>query len=224
MSEVSCINYDFGKNWDKIVLYLHTPEMEKLKRKAFYEIKNNHDYPQNWRYNKKKSIADLFTSNDAYATMKETMLDSFIEKKDKRIPEALLQKYHTSWKKIMDSDKAFQKALNIKYKLGDYVDCNYATSPNHMVHFVAFSSCHWFNKHIGMYWAKLICPEIKWKLLQACYHTTIISDDGKHMFDLLAYAWGRDRFKAYCCNEEYVETDLSLGAKQSMEMVMKEDK
>jgi hypothetical protein len=67
----NCINFDFGKNWDQIIPYLYTPEMEKLKRKAFKEIKNNHAYSQNWRYNKKKSIADLFTSNDAYFTMKE---------------------------------------------------------------------------------------------------------------------------------------------------------
>jgi hypothetical protein len=75
-----------------------------------------------------------------------------------------------------------------------------------------------------MYLAKLVYPDIKWKLLETHYHTTVISEDGKYMFDLLSYAWNRARFEAYCCKNEYTETDLSLGAKESMDMVLKEKK
>lgn len=73
-----------------------------------------------------------------------------------------------------------------------------------------------------MYWAKLVCPNVTWKLLVSTYHTTIISSDGTQMFDLLAYAWKYDRFTAYCCGTEYIETDLSLGADEAMKMVHRE--
>jgi hypothetical protein len=218
--DFNCKNFDFGKNWNLIVPYLHTPQMEKLKKKAFHEIKINLDHT-GVMYNKKEAIASSFTNNDGYSTMTQTMLETFIGKEDSRIPEALIDKYYTAWDKIIENEdgddfeyekKLWDKYMRIVNKIGDLVNCNYQTSPNHMVHFVTFSACHWFNRHCGMYWVKSLFPNVEWKLIKSKSHTTIISADGKYMFDLLSYAWNYDRFKAYCCEEEYEENDKSLGA------------
>jgi 5-methylcytosine-specific restriction endonuclease McrBC regulatory subunit McrC len=78
------------------------------------------------------------------------------------------------------------------------------------------------NRYIGLYLAKKVCPDKKWKIVESKYHTTVMSSDKTQIFDLIAYAWNTDRFKAYCLNEAYIETDSSLGANEVMEMIGKE--
>ena len=119
-----------------------------------------------------------------------------------------------------EQEEHWEKFEAIRYPIEDILGCNYKKNPELMVHWVAFSCCHWFNKYVCMYLATQVCPEIHWKLLSTETHTTVVSEDGKLMFDLLAFCYNHDRFESYCCNLPYEETDPSLGANESIELMM----
>lgn len=120
----------------------------------------------------------------------------------------------------MDEDEHWEKYSAVINQIQDLLGCNYKKNREHMVHWTCFGCCHWFNKYICMYWATKVCPQIHWKLLRTDTHTTVVSHDGKLMFDLLAFCYNRDRFQSYCCNQTYQETDPSLGANESIKLMM----
>lgn len=219
----NCINYDFGKNWNKIIPYLATKEMKNLLKLTHYERKWSHDYPENWHYKDDQAPASLLTSYDSHCTMMETMFEAVLEQKDPRIPSILLKQIKKLKYTDDNAEEYWDKYQDLEEKIEIAIGINYKHSPNHIVHWVPFGCCHWFNKFIGMYLAKKISPEIDWKLLSTDTHTTVISKDGKYMFDLLGYSYNHDRFQAICCNEPYVEVDPSLGANETIELLMKQN-
>lgn len=240
MSECSefynCTNFDFGSKWNLVIPYLQTKEIEQLLRVTHHEIGLHSSFGvYTGGYKEDQAPGLKLTSCDAWITMIDTMRETAIENKDPRLPRKLIQQYKHALEQIPDigdddygnvTKEQEQAAWDAHGKLQEVIDnfigCNYAKDKTHIVHWCVANSCHWFNKYIGMYLAKLVCPDIKWRMLTTETHTTVISVDGKHMFDLLSWSWVYDRYKAYCCNEKYTEIDPSLGANESLRLLMRD--
>ena len=227
-----CINFDFGLHWSRIIPYLQTPEIKQMIPIVFWEIVENNPQWISPSFQEDEAPASLFNSNDGYVTMCDTMLEAFVDNADERIPTELLQEYRhhkASFPKEDDEDQDAEVEWmddlgDLEVKMRDYVGLNYVKDPTSLVHWCAFNSCHWINPHIMLYWAKLVCPDVQWKVLRAELHTTIISADGKQMFDLLAWGWNHKRFEAYNCKLPYVETDPTLGANEALAMIANHSK
>ena len=106
------------------------------------------------------------------------------------------------WAATMEYESEATRALGLDFR----------THPTHIVHWAAaYGSGHWFNPHIGLHLAARVCPEVQWRVLEGCDHTTVVSADGRHVFDLLA--WGYDRLGAGRCR---VEDDSTLGGAEAV--------
>jgi hypothetical protein len=222
---MNCTNFNFGKYWDQIVPYLTSPTMKMLIKTVFDEIKRNSDYPENMHYRENEAPAQLLSSYDSFYTMRHTMVEWAIKCNDDRIPEKIHQAFENLEYSEDEAEQRYWDEYNrLETAIEDALGVNYETNQTHIACWVPFGTCHWYNKRVGLFLAKKVCPKIHWKLLISDTHTTVISDDGKHMFDLLAFCYNHNRFDAICCNKSYEETDQSLGAKESIELLMKNNK
>lgn len=235
MTHVGIVNFDFAQHWDWVVPFLGTKKMQSLLEQVYQLIKENHDYPQNWKgYNHSQPPALNLTSHDAWVTLHDMMIKWGVDKPDPRIPQEVLDAYEALHhceeddEKDMDSDESQERFFNelweLEAKIEHALEIDFPRC-QHMSSWLAFGTAHWFNPVIGLYLANKVCPGIKWKVLISHKHATVVSIDNTKMFDLLAYGWESDRIDAYCFNDQdnYTEEDPSLGATQAMEMLMSMD-
>jgi hypothetical protein len=217
----SFINFNFGTQWDKVVPFLQTRRMKKLLEKVHGMIRDNHDFPQNWKpYDHTKAPAEQLTTHDGYIMQLDQIKEHYIKIKDVRIPPTVVKKLDELIDMREDSndddeEEYFNMLHDIEDKVMRAVNVSFDVNPTHIVHWLAFGTCHWFNVIIGLYLAKKVCPSTNWKVRVSDDHSTVISDDGK-MFDILAWGWNQNRFNAACMQLEDTETDVSLGANEVM--------
>ena len=54
-------------------------------------------------------------------------------------------------------------------------------------YYCLWGGCHWYNTSFGIELARMVMPNITWKLIEGDIHTTVVSDDEKLVFDILYY-------------------------------------
>ena len=93
-----------------------------------------------------------------------------------------------------DSDSAWEdyqdtslKAQYDKYKqtvIEPYLDVE---RMRNYKYFCLYGGCHWYNPTFGITLAKMVMPDIKWKIISGEFHTTVVSHDEKLVFDILYF-------------------------------------
>ena len=58
---------------------------------------------------------------------------------------------------------------------------------HHIISYQFYSACHWWNSTFGLTLARILQPDIKWKVKRGKKHTTVISIDRQFVFDILYY-------------------------------------
>ena len=54
-------------------------------------------------------------------------------------------------------------------------------------YYCLWGGCHWYSASFGIELARMVMPNITWKLIEGDIHTTVVSDDEKLVFDILYY-------------------------------------
>lgn len=108
----------------------------------------------------------------------EPRYDSFEEG-----PEGDLE-YDRAWEDYQDTSL---KAEYDKYKqtvIEPYLDIE---RMKNYKYFCLYGGCHWYNPTFGITLAKMVMPDIKWKIIGGDFHTTVVSHDEKLVFDILYF-------------------------------------
>lgn len=209
------INYDFGKNWKtEIVPFLEHP---KIKRTIARSVNSFHKYSTFKKKYIKNTAPASYSTRDYYSTLVERKEEIIMDilREIKLLPKEFLKlekkviehgdycvgdddddiKLYEMQQRIL---KPFFSWESIKYNLETYY----------------FSgACHWWAPTFELELAKLVEPNIKWKVKRGFKHTTVISTDNSRVFDLL-YWVSNSRIENYMFDDPIKDKqDETLGGK-----------
>ena len=214
------INYDFGKNWDtKVKPFLEHPKIKKAIVKGVNSYLSI--FPNNHKY-KKNTPPAQYSSKDWYVTIRDRQEEIIMEKlrtsnqlsKEFLDFEAKIQEHGDYC--IGDDDENDPQTL---YDMQQEILAPYFSWDKIKYDILSYclsGSCHWWSPTFELTLAKLVEPEIKWKVQRGNDHTTVISQDKKRVFDLLYWSCD-DRIDNYIFNDPIPndKIDPTLGGKQA---------
>ena len=210
-SAASAINFDFGARWSEVEPHLTTVDMRRVLTRCWTAMRDDSACYIADAYDHTRAPAGQLTSCDGWAHLVMEAVQRAIDNGHPNLPPELKQPEldgdddddqpdEEFWEEYREYEQQVQRAIGLDFE----------TRPTHIVHWAAaWGSCHWYNTHIGMHLAPRVCPDVQWRLLQGCDHTTVVSADGRRVFDLLAWAW--DRLCGHLAGMARVETDPTLG-------------
>lgn len=198
-------NYDFAANWHLIVPHLTTPKMDTLLHKCWLLMREANACYARPKYDPTLSPASQLTCTTTWETCITTALDdAIIENDDPRIRHLKPPAEHTD-----DTEYLIKYEVQVQQVLG----LDFKTTPTHIVHWSTTNNAsHWFNRYIGVYLARLVCPDETWYVLTDTLHTTVVSRTTGRLFDLVAWGWDEERVgQTVLPCEIWIELDPSFG-------------
>ena len=210
------MNFDFGRRWSEVEPYLTTPEMRLLLERCWTEMLADKACYSADGYKHDRAPASQITSGDGSYYLIDERVHDAIDHGHPKLPTDM--KAPPSWASYEEPSKELVEQEEQYYEdVKRAIGLDFLTNPNHVVHWAAaYGSSHWFNPHIGLHLAARVCPSVQWTVLRGVDHTTVVSSDGYHVFDLLAWAW--DRLDAVMIGDERVEDDPTLGGAVAVDM------
>jgi len=190
------INYNFKANWDKLVIpHLDNLKLQKQIQKGVNSYLKACDSKKRYI---KNTIPASYTTSDGYFMYLDELKDDYIDtivdnyKLNKlNLHISLLEKNIYKCNDIFDDEDELEDELERLYteviELEQTLFDTYYTYENFKYKFesyVLLHACHWYNSTAVFQLAKLVKPNIKWIIRRGRKHTTVMSRDMKHCFDL----------------------------------------
>ena len=207
------MNFDFGQRWAEVVPFLTSPDMRGLLQRCWTEMRADSACYRAKQYDHQRSPASQLTSRDGWATLLDSAVQLALDNADPRLPPRTWSDNDSD-----DDDSRGERWMQYEDDVRRAIGLDFRTDPSHIAHWApAWGSCHWFSPTIGLHLANHVCPDTQWAVLSSPEHTTVVSADGKKVFDLLAWSW--DRLHAHVLRDaDWVEKDATLGGAVAIEM------
>lgn len=211
-------NFDFGKEWDKIIPHLDDFLTQYIKI-SVENLKKSSDFPlSNDFLTRNISPAQEFATGDSHASLLNDIENDIFEKHEKSIYFYKMNKKakipKCIWKSIeyylYDSDimkeegeegseegeeERCDRSMDHLESLTEIVmrECGYDFNYNEKFigHWIPFGDCHNWNSNFSFYMANKLFPEENWIIITSDAHTSIITLDTHRMFDILLWGYGR---------------------------------
>lgn len=232
-------NYDFGRNWAKVVHVLKTNAqlLENLQNEmAYYMFKLPHQTKYTRFEDFKQANPNIppydIMSNDGYATIILDLLNEITSTRNNPNVSQCYWRRHDMLLNKMDQmenhgdQKEYEKSAEAYFahwdKLEDICQLSWKTNPYFIAHWVPFGQCHLFNSCFSYSLAKLMFPDYAWQVVSCDEHTTVLCIKERKVFDILY--WGCDCRLEDVVNwtylnapKEYKCQDNTLGGKLVMQ-------
>jgi len=190
-------NFNFKKDWEKFCMpIMRTDRIYKAIKKgvkgyvtnSFIEGKpflkeepfKKNDYPL--RHAQGDSIC--FVEDEIEERIIPLLKEKGILKDDRNKP---LREAYEDEESFFEASDAYLDEEYTKYKnsiIEPYVDVE---RMKNYKYFCLYGGCHWYNPTFGITLARMVMPDIKWKIIVGNYHTTVVSHDEKLVFDILYF-------------------------------------
>jgi hypothetical protein len=188
-------NYDFGKNWETVIVpLLDRKDVQKAIKKGVNEYLSNNGTSK-IRY-KQKTIPASYSSKDGYSLLMN-------------IYEVIIYNREMGASISKGCTLSQAKLRKIKHYLTPEVQNKQLQS------YVLSGGYHWWNPTFGLTLAKLIFPNEKWIIESTDKHTTIINNKHTLVFDIIYWASCGNRLENYLFGDKVTEEDNSLGGLQA---------
>lgn len=195
------MNYDFGANWNDVVLplVLHNGLVKKAMKRGIVNYLKHFDI-KHMKYSPIRPPA-YYISNDSWDTYMGEFEEKLVEKLIKTgfLPEQPLLKEDEEFE---DSEECQKYEAMKKEAIEPFVRHHEKTC---MKAYQMFGCCHWWNPSFGLTLAKKIFPNEKWKVIRGDKHTTIANKERTLVFDILYFD----------------ENDETKGGKKALEFAVK---
>lgn len=204
----NCMNYDFGANWHKIVPLLTTINKKCIMDKLVGYL----NLPQDRDWYNISPVENLSFTFFNYFLF--DMANSILNNRD----NTYLTYYDRQVLKEVDDKVNIPnfpvdiKILNVFWRVFQRLKqtpFNYKLNPHQLTFYVPFGQCHGWNKIFGLWLAKQVLPQYKWRIRTSARHTTVYCREQHMVFDILY--WGLDhRLKDYHNNyNTYTNTNTN---------------
>jgi hypothetical protein len=203
------INYDFGKNWNKIKHHMDNPLIKKGVNKYLKDQGFIVKYVEN-------TAPVKYSSRDSYVTLLDRRFEII---KDKKLP-----------KKWYDIEKKFVKACDendgvmneyslLMFEIENEVREKYFSWENEKYNLESYDfvgACHWWAPTFCLTLAKLVEPLEDWIVRYGLNHTTVVNKEKSKVFDI-AFWCIDDRLENYIFGTKLDKKgkDPTLGGKQA---------
>ena len=181
------MNYDFKTNWERIRPLLKSPILQKAMRQsinAYLKCRGDtYKYSKNrlpYQYSK---VDNLFCY-DIEEKVIEDLLQWGIIKEDPILTKLKENSNDDDLDEYYDSDEYAEWQESIRpiaeLYIRDRLEKNYQS-------YCLYGGCFWYNKNFGLKLAKIVMPSVDWVVKRSNIHSTVISTDGKLVFDILYF-------------------------------------
>ena len=212
-SGVTFQNYDFGKNWDKIVEILKDDHfMTQFQSELRSHI--------TWRKHGSSLICPCeLTESDGYS-MRLLDIQNYIQQiHDPRITTDLWMQYE----QLIENEQQ-EEEIAMDHLFMDRLGISWEVNPYWIGHWIIWGTCVFTNTYLSFPIAKILFPNKHWQLVSSSAHTSVVCLEEQSVFDLLY--WGLDGridnhiFSRLFEFEEPPNRDPSLGGEQAIDMLM----
>jgi hypothetical protein len=190
-------NYDFAKNWYKIVKLLKNDKFFHALYDPMIKHYKNRIKSINDAINQISIVPSSLSSRAAYCTALDMIYERAVECEDSRITDDKWNEYNANNNNAnnnnannpsYDSDDEFiifeESFMN---HVLDQLNVSWQRDKYQIMHWIPVGECHYFNKHFGLKVAKKLMPDKKWKIITTKTHTTVVCVDDKLFFDILLW-------------------------------------
>ena len=190
------MNYNFKANWDQFIIpHLENPKLLRAIRRGVNAYLDNENKTE--RYTNSRAPASYMSLDCFYNELEDVKEQYFYEQKENGLLDERLVKLEQQIDIYIqqngenDDDELsnlYEQVFEIENEI---FDNEYKfTKPslkNNIISYQFYSACHWWNSTFGITLARIVQPEIKWKVQRSKKHTTVISIDRQFVFDILYY-------------------------------------
>ena len=190
------MNYNFKANWDQFIIpHLENPKLLRAIRRGVNAYLDNEEKVE--RYTNSRAPASYMSLDCFYNELEDVKEQYFYEQKENGLLDERLVKLEQQIDIYIqqngenDDDELsnlYEQVFEIENEI---FDNEYKfTKPslkNNIISYQFYSACHWWNSTFGITLARIVQPEIKWKVQRSKKHTTVISIDRQFVFDILYY-------------------------------------
>ena len=190
------MNYNFKVNWDQFIIpHLENPKLLRAIRRGVNLYLDNDEKTD--RYTNSRAPASYMLLDCFYNELEDTKEQFFYDQKQNGLLDSKLVELeqqidiYIQQNGETDDDELsnlYEQVCELENEIFDN-EYNF-TKPalkNNIISYQFYSACHWWNSTFGLTLARLVQPEIKWKVKRGRKHTTVISIDRQFVFDILYY-------------------------------------
>ena len=233
-------NFDFGRHWSEIEVFLNDPTfMKKLQKHLLRELyKENEYYYKN--YGSKPHFETLtkfrqhmgssmicpceLSSRDGHDTLMMEITDYLLKKE---YPEFLDQYFDQV--ELLEDPEEEEKLQESYDRLCDQVldqhKISWKSNPSFMGHWMIAGLCEFINQYVSFPIAKKLFPNKDWKLVIGSRHTSVVCYTDHTVFDMVYFAvdpqrlrWAIDNYY-FGQHHNYLKLDPTLGGDQVMKQL-----
>ncbi len=199
------INFDFGKEWYRIVPYLE-------------EFKCNFGY--------ESPPAQRLASTSNYFEFMIDIQNDLVTNREKSVfyPEGAMLppsfwetlEYYWSLADAEDTGPiADSQISSLNEVLMTACGYNFLHNPEFIAHWVLVDNSHIWNSSFSLFMAQKLFPSDKWEIYRSSYHTTVLCIEKVLMFDPIAWGlrgacWDYVNFVNYGVKDPFLGADLAM--------------
>lgn len=213
------VNFDFGKEWNKIKHFLEEPQAEKIIRKTYKEWQRGQilvrrsmgiDFRKG-KYDPNKHPSQQLTTCDWWCEISDLICKTHKTAEDSQE----IMDIKNNWDEDCE-DIHWNKIWKIQDEVIKRAGYDWPKHKDKLAFYIPIGSCHTWNAIFGLWLARKVFPDLEWRVLTSQEHTTVYCKERDMIFDILY--WSLDnRIEDHIVGKPYSSKDLTLGGDLALE-------